>query len=643
MPALQSASLAQSRTHAPNAEHEVPLGHVPPQSQMPPGALRAHVPPAQSAFTRHWTGPGLVEPASLANASSANASVPLAASSTNASVPPAASSPRAASRPESTDPPASLPESPAKLASVPGASGRSALGVLHAAAAQIVRNERAHQLRVEVIARFYHARLGRRSHVSSCTGMRRAGSIAAVIAGCGLLASACASPTQPHADAGASDDAGSLRDTTAPSDGAATDTPLELDAGGPPLVRDEDFAEATGDVRNPDRGLYWLDWNEASALVLVEYSLADQCDVSTLPTTLLDDLRARLAGHRAGGRRAIVRFVYANDGVLNRCGLADADGLDRVLGHVAQLAPVLDEYEDVIAFFQAGLFGMWGEWNQEYAPAGTSLSLSQPNRDALIHALLDAVPARRSVELRRPRFRDELAGTPAELARIGFHDDCFLASDDDFGTYDGARTIDEWKTYLETVTLTSPAGGETCLDAPAYTSCTNALAEMARLRFSYVHEGYHPDVIARWTSEGCLEEIRQRLGYRLVVRAVEAPSSIAPGELLRVRVELENVGFAPPYDERRVQIVLRDASGTAVMVGAPIDVSATSWAAGAVSSFTVAATLPTTASAGSWEVRLALLEDASDLPAYAMLFANDARVRDDVRRENVVAHISVVP
>jgi hypothetical protein len=53
MPALQSASLVQSRRHEPNAEQDVSLGQVPPQSQMPPGAVRAQVPPMQSALTRH--------------------------------------------------------------------------------------------------------------------------------------------------------------------------------------------------------------------------------------------------------------------------------------------------------------------------------------------------------------------------------------------------------------------------------------------------------------------------------------------------------------------------------------------------------------------------------------------------------------
>lgn len=439
---------------------------------------------------------------------------------------------------------------------------------------------------------------------------------------------------------GATPDAGVAIDVGAPEDGNVVD--VGSDASGPPLVRGTDFAEATGDVRNPDRGFYWWDWNEDAALVLVKVYLGDQCDTPTLPASVLSDLRARLGGHRAGGRRVILRFNYADDGLLNRCGLADAESLAIVLGHVSQLAPIFAEHEDVIAFVEAGFFGMWGEWNQELAPAGTSLAAVESNRDALLTALLAAVPASRTVETRRPRFREELGAAAADLARVGLHNDCFLASADDSGTYDGARTVAAWKAYVRDATLVVPLGGETCNDDPTYTSCTNAVTEMETLRFTYLHEGYLAAVIDGWRSEGCLDEIRQRLGYRMVVRAVEAPVSLAPSDALALRVELENVGFAPPSASRRLQVRLRDASGVVVDVGAPSTLDARSWAPGATHAIVVAEALPTDLLPGSYEVRLALLEDASDLPAYAMVFANDTRVRDDVRRENVVASIIVV-
>ena len=434
-------------------------------------------------------------------------------------------------------------------------------------------------------------------------------------------------------------DGGVPRDAFSSVDGARSDS--GRDAGGPPVVRNEDFAEATGDVLNPDRGFYFWDDHEEATLVLVKVFLGEHCDTPTLPASVLDALNARLDGHRDAGRRVILRFLYADDGDLNRCDLADAASLDIVLGHVSQLAPVFDSHEDVIAYFEAGFFGMWGEWNQEHAPAGTSLSLEETNRDALLTALLAAVPETRSIEVRRPRFRDELGATAAEEARIGFHNDCFLSSDDDFGTYDGSHDVAYWKTYIHDAALTVPMGGETCNDDVTYTACDHAVAEMELLRFSYLHEGYSPEVIARWDSEGCLDEIRRRLGYRIVVTAVEAPAALARGERLTVRVELENVGFAPPYDARRVQILLRNAAGDVVDLGSPATLTAATWDPGVDFGFEVFGDIPDDIAAGTWEVRLALLEDASDLPAYAMLFANDERVRDDVRRENIVATVMI--
>jgi hypothetical protein len=423
----------------------------------------------------------------------------------------------------------------------------------------------------------------------------------------------------------------------------ALDAPLPvLDAREPALVRSTDFAEASGDVANPDRGFYWWDWMSAATLVLVKIQLGDHCDTPVLPTSLIDAARARLAGHRGAGRRVILRFVYADDGVLNACGRADAASIEIVEGHVAQLGPLLAEHEDVIAFVEAGFFGMWGEWNSEHAPPGTSLWESEENRRRLLRALLDAVPRARTIEVRRPRFREELPFPPADLARIGFHNDCFLASSTDYGTYDGARSVAEWKTYVRDATLGVPIGGETCNDDPTYTSCPNALAEMELLRWTYLHEGYSAAVIDRWRTEGCLDEIRRRLGYRIVVRAVEAPAEIAPGGVLRVRLELENVGFAPPYTARRARLVLRDASGAEVL--APRQASgadARQWAPGATTMVELVADVPAALAAGERELRVVWLEDASDAPAYALLFANDDRVRDDVLRENVVGTVVV--
>lgn len=448
-------------------------------------------------------------------------------------------------------------------------------------------------------------------------------------------------------DPGAGDDASvpppmdASRDA-GPDAAALVDAPGDDAASEPPLVRSTDFAEASGDVRNPDRGFYFWDWNDSASLVLVKLQLGDYCDAATLPAPVLAATRARLEGHRAAGRRAILRAVYADDAALNRCSLADAESVSIVEEHIAQLAPLYAEFVDVIAYVEAGFLGMWGEWNSEHAPAGTALWESQDNRRRVLRALLDAVPVELAIGVRRPRFRDELPFSAAELARIGFHNDCFLASSTDFGTYEPPRTIEEWKDYINAATPVVPMGGETCNDDPTFTACSNALADLERLRFDYLHEGYSAAVIDRWRSEGCLEEIRRRLGYRVIVRAVESPEGVSAGGALRVRLELENVGFAPPRSTRRFEVVLRTTAGGMVTLTprAPLP-DTRSWQPGAIPPFDLVVDLPTDLAAGDHEVRVVLLDDSSDAPAYALLFANDDRVRDDVRRENVVARVRV--
>jgi hypothetical protein len=422
-----------------------------------------------------------------------------------------------------------------------------------------------------------------------------------------------------------------------PSDAAPAPSDVRMDPE-PPLVRSTDFAEENGEVRNPDRGFY--SGNRDALLTLVKVQLGAYCNTATLPATVLSDLRTRMTALRSAGRRAVMRFVYADDGAVNACGLADARNIGIVEGHIAQVAPFWTEFADVIAYVQAGFLGMWGEWNSQDAPAGTSLVGSADNRQRVLRALLDTVPATRAIGVRRPRFRDELTFAPADVARIGFHNDCFLSTANDYGTYDGARTVEAWKDYIHAATTAVPIGGETCRDDATYTACGHAIAEMARLRYAYLNEDYSEPVLDRWQREGCRETIRRRLGYRVVVRAVAAPAAIAAGTTLRVRLELENVGFAPPYSSRRLRVVLRRGSEERVLTprGSP---DTRTWQPGPIAPFDLVADVPRDLAAGDWEVRLALLEDASDARAYAMLFANDARVRDDTRRDNLLARVTV--
>jgi hypothetical protein len=147
------------------------------------------------------------------------------------------------------------------------------------------------------------------------------------------------------------------------------------------------------------------------------------------------------------------------------------------------------------------------------------------------------------------------AWSGSKRARVGHHNDCFLASSSDYGTY--AAPIDAWRSYVAQDSAYLPMGGETCAVYPAKTDCAPAQAEMAGLHVSYLNAQYNVNVINPWTTQGCGETIKKKLGYRLAATKVTHSTSAAPGGELVVSFELANTGYAAPYNTRPVYVVLR--------------------------------------------------------------------------------------
>jgi hypothetical protein len=336
----------------------------------------------------------------------------------------------------------------------------------------------------------------------------------------------------------------------------------------------------------------------------------------------------------------ILRFRYAHD-EDNACDRVDAMSIEIIEAHIAQLAPVILANIDVILYVEAGFLGKWGEWNNVDAPAGTALADSEENRGRVVEALLAAVPEPRMILVRRPRFHEELATrlTPAEHARVGFHNDCFLASATDQGTYDGDRTPDEWRTYIHDETRTVPNGGETCADTLPFVACENAVPALELVRFSYLHVGYNADVIQRWRDEGCFDEIVARLGHRLMLRSLTIDETITRGAQFRADLSIENLGFAPVYGARAAYLCLF-ADGectdipTANVAGALSDVMP-----GEEGIVSVTGDVPADLAPGSYELRVVYRDPSASGDAYTLMFANDER--DDTRRENILTTIEV--
>jgi hypothetical protein len=415
-------------------------------------------------------------------------------------------------------------------------------------------------------------------------------------------------------------------------DGVAPRTPLDppdprIDEGEAPMVSVA-FSESDADLVNPERGFYIgldLASGDASSIRTDGHSLAialvrlDAYRDLPLDEALLASLSSGLADVRASGIKVILRFMY------NSSFAADASKA-RILGHIAQLEPVLQANADVIAVMQAGFIGAWGEWH-----SSTNGLDNDTDRAAILTAILAALPASRAVQVRTPMFKEAIfpggAVTPDEVssgserARVGHHNDCYLASASDMGTY--ASPIDAWEAYVADDGRYTPIGGETCAVYEPKTSCAPATADMAAKHFSYLNLEYNPSVIEAWDTDGCRPEIDRSLGYRFALQQVSYTEAVAPGGELEVAIDLVNRGYASPFNARPVHVVLTTSAARHVARLANVD--ARRWAAGEPVTVTGRFRIPADTAPGTYSLSLWLPDDADTLrddPRYAIQLAN---------------------
>jgi hypothetical protein len=389
------------------------------------------------------------------------------------------------------------------------------------------------------------------------------------------------------------------------------------------------YTRSTVDFPNPERGWHGYGGSPSSyarsasdGFTLVRrYVRLDDYRYQELPASFLQELRSDLAALREHGLKVILRFSY-------NFGREDDAPRDRVLQHIAQVAPVLQEYTDVIAVMQAGFIGAWGEWH-----SSTHDLLTLENRTAITNALLGALDESRMIQIRYPyRARDMFptppnattAFTGSDASRVGQVNDCFVSSSSDGGTFIDQADYD----YMEAVTRYTVMGGETCAIAGVNSRNDGhvAVAEMTRFHFDYLNHDFYEPIIDKWRSQGYYDEISRRLGYRYVMLETTSQESVAAGDTFSLNVRVENEGFGKLYNPRPINVVLRPAGGgTAITLRANDDARTAMPLAGETRTVGMTVRIPDSLPAGAYDVYLSLPDPAATLandPRYAIRFAN---------------------
>lgn len=412
------------------------------------------------------------------------------------------------------------------------------------------------------------------------------------------------------------------------------------------------YTPLAGNVLNPERGFYvqstplkvggertdqsvdrLLRLKAEDGVTMVRwYFVLDTYLTRDLDADILAYIESQFTNARTAGMKVIPRFTY-------NYGLELDAPLERTLAHMEQLTPLIQRNSDIIAFVEAGWVGKWGEWHS--SPNGHfNQAVANPSARTVLDRWLEILPESRMIALRFVRHKQQFFGTTplnstnahngSDMARIGAHNDCFLYNDHNRGTYNGNDlSIAQNRAYLHTDNLYVPQGGETCGSGsdpsePALMACSNALADLAYLRYSTLNTVYHPDSLQTWRNQGCYDEIAARLGYRFVLSSLTSANAVRVGGHLPIALNMRNEGFAAPYNPRDVRVVLRNAAGQTWSLEPQNVLDPRFWQPG---SFTLdlSVQLPNGLPADDYEILLHLPDPEASLanrPDYAIRMAN---------------------
>lgn len=476
-------------------------------------------------------------------------------------------------------------------------------------------------------------------------------------------------------------------------------------------VKSITYQESPDDFSNPERGFY-LPAGEAPgelsgatllkirtthsvksrnaayaawvSLLYRDYLLSDFKN-SAISDEYLEKIDRDFAAVREAGMKVVLRFAYTNKANTGNCGdenkicppYGDAPK-HIVLQHIAQLKPILVKNADVISVLQQGFIGIWGEnhytdyfGTSSANKAGVIPDSSWLDRNEVLKALLDALPKDRMVQVRTPQFKQRYVYGPkapvtsapltageafklTDKARIALHNDCFLASSDDYGTfYDQGNSSSPsgpanavLRRFFEADSRYVAVGGETCDDAfSPENDCAplgHAEQEMAAMHYSFLNTAYNNQVNNDWEANGCMMNIKRRLGYRFVLNRALLPEKVKAGGDFNIKLYLKNAGFASPYNPRPLELILRSVKSGKIYSFTLLK-SVRKWYPGQVE-LNGRIDLPGNLSKGDYQVLLNLPDGYPSLagrPEYSIRLANNNvwEEKTGFNRLNHVVHV----
>jgi hypothetical protein len=309
--------------------------------------------------------------------------------------------------------------------------------------------------------------------------------------------------------------------------------------------------------------------------------------------------------------------VWYETGVINKsdfCGIPGHEDKNWVQYHLWQLGNVFSEFEDCIMAVKGGIFGPWGEMHS------SSYARTAEGYHWLLKVLLDYVPASRSILVHAGgvmawhnveygtdySFTNLMPaparGTPAQ--RFGMFNDSYSRGGSDYS--DGGSLSEGYRLvggdYERNAALTwirnqnNFYGGETVgpgSDDNIYPRFPNVPYEAAYAQTTHLNTSYSQRTYKLWgdfvynkenvtapftpphdgvtrtaifdpvyNGRNGMEYMRDRLGYRLVLREAKASEWVKQNGILRFEGKIQNVGFGNVVNRKNVSVILKLKAGS---------------------------------------------------------------------------------
>ena len=351
--------------------------------------------------------------------------------------------------------------------------------------------------------------------------------------------------------------------------------------------------ETSSHLDNPDRGGYyiydflitdeqkdyqaiiesWFGRFSETRLALLEINLAEYAggDISNEGIKNIENI---LRYSSQTNKHLILRFLYDRGG---KASLSEPKNIQIIARHMEQLQPLLEDYKKNIFCLQGLFIGDWGEMHGgQYK--------TYPEMRYLAEKLAKLTPKDMFLSLRTPAQWRNITGYEGNItdvskneyaSRFGIFNDGMLGNEYDTGTYgsfpsEKAGYLHPWIrseeiAFQNTLCRYVPNGGEVIIEN-SYNDINNAIKDMKATHVTYLNLDYDPKVWNKWANSIVEEDsvfggidgktyMIEHFGYRYVLRNVSASINRMTGSC-ELKINIENVGFAPSYNEIQVKIGL---------------------------------------------------------------------------------------